>query len=128
MANPLNALTFEDSMDPADTVDYVCDFATGDGIHPALLDAGETISSYTVTLSPEATALGLAIMNTGSYVTSLINGSTAVKMWLQVSGGFQSNAAYDGAGSNLGIIVTITTSNSPARVRQRTCVVNVAQQ
>jgi len=127
MANPIEAPQFPEPMDPYDEVDFVADFATGDGVNPPLLDSGETIAAYTVTLSPEATAVGLTIMNSGLHVTSLESGNTKIKLWLTVSVGEQANAAYDGEGSELGVIFSITTSSSPARKRQRTSIVTVRQ-
>jgi phage tail tape-measure protein len=124
MALPPNASAWTQEMDPADIVDYQVTLAGTGG----LLETGETIASYTLTMSAEGAALGVTIGSVGSYAPSLINSSTGVKLWLSVGSGFQSNAAFSGTGVSVGIELTVVTNSSPARTRQRTLVVKVAQQ
>lgn len=122
MPNPTNAFKFTDQMDPKDNVDFLLTLNGVGGI----LETGETIASYTLALRPEASALGLTI-GTATYAPS--NPTTAqILFWLTVDPTFQANAAFDGSGVILGVEVTVTTSSNPARVRQRTVAIQVAQQ
>lgn len=122
MPIPINAFKFTDPMDPKDNIDFLLSLSGVGGI----LEAGETIASYTLALRPESTALGLTI-GTGSYAPSNPTASQ-ILFWLSVDPTFQANTSYDGAGVILGVEVTITTTSTPARVRQRTVAIQVAQQ
>jgi hypothetical protein len=127
MTIPLNATQFRQQMDPADVVDYVADaYDTSDPAKTPLLEAGESIVSYTLTMSAEGTALGVTIESVAPRAPALINSNKAIKFWLSVTSGFQTNVAFDGAGTLIPILVTIDTDMS--RRRQRTVVVQVAQQ
>jgi hypothetical protein len=122
MAIPLNAKRFVAEMDPTDIVDYVAQM--GSGSNP-LLESGESIDTYTLALGAEATALGLTI-GADDYAP-VLNGAD-LKFWLSVDEEYQTNPAYDGAGAQLPLILTVITDNTPPRRRQRTMVVTVAQQ
>ncbi len=127
VAIPPNAVVIEQQMDPADRVDFIADcYDTSDPENLPLLEADETITSYTVTMSPEGVALGVSIDTVAPRQSALINSSTAVKFWLQVSGAYQGNAAWDGDGTPIPVVVQISTSQN--RVRERTMVIQVAQQ
>jgi hypothetical protein len=121
MTIPVNAYVWDEQMDPKDVVDYVVDVS-------GLLDTanGEGIASYTLTLNAEATALGLTL-GTAGYAISQPT-PTSYRIWFSISAGFQSNAAFDGTGTSLPMELTITTNSTPARTRQRTLVLKVAQQ
>lgn len=123
MAIPLTAFIWDDPMDPSDVVDFIVDCADPD---LPLLEAGETIASFTLTLPAESVALGLTI-GTSTRAPAKINTDTAIKLWLSVDSGYIANAAFSGAGTSLPVEVTIVTSSTPSRTRQRTCVVKVAQ-
>jgi hypothetical protein len=121
MAIPSTAFKWSTAMDPTDVTDYLFD-VTG------LLDTAnnEGVSSYTLTLASESVALGLTI-GTGAYATS--SPSTNVyRVWFSIDPAYQSNGAFDGGGTSLPMTLTITTNSSPARTRQRTLVLPVAQQ
>jgi len=124
MAIPPTAFRWTQAMDPADTVDYVVEVGGASG----LLDipAGEGIASYTLTLGAEAVALGLTI-GTGGYAITQPT-STSYRIWFSINISYQSNAAFDGAGSALPLVLKITTDSSPARIRERTLLLQVAQQ
>jgi hypothetical protein len=124
MALPPNAFEWDQEMDPSDIVDYTINLSGEKG----LLESGETITSYTLTLRPEATALGLEIISTGPRAPALVGGATGVMLWFQVLEAFWGNAAYSGSGVKLGIELTVETSSNPSRRRQRTVVLKVAQQ
>lgn len=123
MAIPLTAFIWPDPMDPSDVVDFVIDCA--DPTLP-LLESGETIASFTLVLPSESVALGLTI-GTAARAPVKINTDTAIRLWLSVDSGFISNSAFSGAGQSLPVEVTIVTTSSPSRTRQRTCVVKVSQ-
>lgn len=120
MAIPSTAKKFDVMMDPAELLEYQTDLAGN------LLEVGETIASYTLTMGAEGTALGASIRNDGDYVPQT-PGSTSIKFWLEVSPAFRENSAFD-AGVDVPIVATVTTSNVPPRRRQRTVVVRVQQQ
>lgn len=127
MTIPLNATQFRQQMDPADIVDYVADaYDTSDPAKTPLLEAGESIVSYTLSMSAEGAALGVTIESVAPRAPALINSNKGIKFWLSVTAGFQTNAAFDGAGTLIPVLVTIDTDMS--RRRQRTVVVQVAQQ
>jgi hypothetical protein len=144
MALPPNAKILTRQMDPADVVDFVAnaspDPAGLDQDEVPLLEDSEIITSYTLTMSPEGAALGVTISTGGSgeggAAPSLIaivggsqtTGATAVKFWLYVDATFQDNAAFDGTGTYIALTLTVNTNSIPSRRRQRTIVVQVAQQ
>lgn len=124
MPIPTNAFEWKAVMDPTDQVEYVIDLKDPD---KPLLEAGETIASYTLTLLAESVAVGLTI-STGPRAPVLINGSTGIRVWFEVDSGNWSNAAFNGDGARLPMELTVTTSTTPSRRRQRTLVLKVAQQ
>lgn len=117
MAIPATALVWAESMDPYDVVDYAVDCT-------AILDEGENIASYTVVPYAESTLLGLTT-GTGAYATSL--SGKILTIWLSVQAAKQEDPAFLGAGTSLPISLSITTSSTPARKKQRTLVVKVQQ-
>lgn len=118
MAIPATALVWPEPMDPSDIVDYAVDLTT-------LLDTNEGIASYSVILLSEAELLGLVI-GTGSRSPQLIEG-TKLRIWFSILQDYQQNAAFSGQGASLPIQITIDTTSSPARRKQRTLVVKVQQ-
>lgn len=125
MAIPLNAVVWDQPMDPADIIDYQADFR--DGQFP-VLEATEVITAFVPTLPADAVALGVEIMSGGGYDPTSEEGDTSVKVWFKVDSGYQLNPAYDGEGQNFGVMFHITTDNAPAREREKTYVLTVAQQ
>ena len=112
-------------MDPADVVDYELGLGP-DGGDDALLEEGEQVADWTLTLSAEAVALGLEV-GTGDYAPSQPT-PTSFRFWFSVDALLQDDAAFDGAGASLAMELTIETDSTPARTRQRTLVLQVAQQ
>lgn len=124
MPLPSSPIAWQGSMDPSDVVDFVMSLG---GDKPVLdLDNGEEIASYTLTVMAEGVALGLQI-GTASYAPSMIEGNTAVKLWLSVDGGSQADSAFSGGGVELGIVGRFVTNSSPARTYERTWSVKVLQ-
>lgn len=118
------AVLWEGQLDPAEKLDFEADFGGGE---KPVLEEDETIASYSLAVTAEAAALGLQIESAPPYASSLVAGSKAVKLWLSVDPLEQENSLFT-AGVQLGIEVTIVTSSSPARTRQRTWNVEVKQQ
>jgi hypothetical protein len=118
------AVRFVDApLDPAERVEYECDF--GSGPKPVLA-ADETITTFTVAVTAEAAALGLEIIEAAPRAPALLPGNQGVRVWLNVDPLEQSNPAFD-AGLWLGIEVSVDTSSTPSRHRQRTFEVEVKQ-
>lgn len=129
MALPPNAIIFTDvngvevEHDPYDRVEYTLNL---EGASGGILEDGEGIASWSVALTAEAAALGLTI---GTLDWAPMQPSPLqVRFWIEVDSGFQANAAFDGEGTRLGVEVNVTTNNVPARRRQRTAAIKVAQQ
>lgn len=124
MPLPSSPIAWQGSMDPSDVVDFVMSLG---GDKPLLdLDNGEEIASYTLTVMPEGVALGLGI-GTGDRAPALIEGNTAVRLWLSVDAGSQSESAFSGAGIELGVVGKFVTNSSPARTYERTWSAKVLQ-
>lgn len=119
------ATEWEQELDPAEELDFVMDFASSPPIGSPVLGVGEGIASFALAVTPEAAALGLEIMTGLGRDATEAGGQ--ITLWLTVNVGFQANAAYDGAGTKLGIVCTIMTDSIPARKRERTYSVRVKQ-
>lgn len=126
MPIPLNAVLWEQPLDPSDVLDYIFELGGTKPILDAASVPPEGISSYTVSLGPESVALGLTL-GVASYIHTKPT-PTSIRVWLSVASGFQSNAAFDGAGTLLPVILTFVTDSIPPRNFQRTAIVTVAQQ
>jgi len=117
------AIAIEAEMDPSEILDFDLDFASA---AKPVLEAGETIASFTLATTAEAAAHGLQIKSGSPYDPALTSANTVIRAWLQVNPAEVNNAAFvDGIA--LGIEATIITNASPARTRQRTFEVTVKQ-
>lgn len=121
MPIPSLAVAFDDTADPYDIVEWVCECAG------KILEAGEEISSFTLTLDSAAAALGVSIVEDGIRDPVLIDSNSSVKFWLEVDDLFQDDPAFN-AGAKIGIVLSINTNSAPSRRRQRTWVATVVQQ
>jgi hypothetical protein len=108
-------------MDPTDQVDYLARF---DGPAP-VLEADETIASYTVELMPEAAGAGLIVSQGGGRDPALVDGK-AISLWFEVDVAKRESGIF-AKGIAAGVVFTIITTAIPARRRQRTFVLTVAQ-
>lgn len=126
MPLPALATIIDGYLDPTDVNDITLDFWSNDATI-SVLQSGETIASYVLTLESEAVALGVEI-GTSSYASDSINADTAIKVWLSVASGYINNAAFDNNGTTVGLRAKITTTNAPPRVFERTFGVTFAQQ
>lgn len=125
MTLPLNAKAFAAQMDSSDVLDWQVTLSQGStGLET--LQIAESVVGFTVALTAEAIAAGLQINTTGGYSTLLVG--NVITFWVSVTAGSLANSAFLGAGTGFGIEITITTNANPARVKQRTVVVTVAQQ
>lgn len=120
MAIPPTAAAFAQGLDPHEELDFVIPCAP-------LLEIDEAIDSYELTPLAEAVALGLTIMTGGGRDHARLEDNRSILMWLEIDDAFETNAAFDGAGVRLPMEVTIVTDSYPARTRQITLLVPVAQ-
>lgn len=118
MALPKNVQVFTEPMDPYDILDYEVDVTS-------LLQSGESVTSYTVSLPTESSLLGLEILTTAPYSTSITG--NVIRFYLGVIGAEQANAAFSGEGAVLPIEISINTNTNPPRRKQRTVAVVVRQ-
>jgi hypothetical protein len=100
-------------------LDFVFDLA-------GVLEAGEAIDDFALTMSAEGAALGLAI-DTGARAPMTIEGDRAVQLWFGVAPAMQGDAAFAGDGIAVGIELRATTTASPPRIRERTFALTVRQ-
>jgi hypothetical protein len=120
MAIPPTAAKFARVLDPHEELDWMAPCSP-------LLELGEQIDSFEVVVLPEAAALGLTIMSGSGRDIALAENDTGIVMWLTIDDAFVGDAAFEGAGTALGMEVTIVTNSTPPRTRNRTFVVQVAQ-
>lgn len=122
MAVPAKAAKFAVEMDPAELLDFQLNLR---GEKLKLLAEGEICASYTLTLYPEAAALGFAIKTTGLYAPN--NDGEVITVWFETDPSFWGNAAFDGNGTTFAMELTVNTDHSPPRRRQRTLILGVVQ-
>lgn len=118
MPIPKNTLVFEETMDPSDLIDFVIDCAP-------LLESGEDVASYALTLPAESLLLGLTLETTNPYQTELVN--KKLRFWTSIALDKRANTIFDNDGTVLPIEVSITTNSIPPRRRQRTVGIKVVQ-
>jgi hypothetical protein len=119
MPAPARAVAFDEAVDPKDELDHIIPCSP-------ILEDGEEIASYTLTLLAEAVALGLTIMSGSGRDHALAESNQSIKLWLTIDSGSQADPAFDDI-VNLPIEVTIVTNSSPARKRQFTALLPVVQ-
>ena len=121
MAQPSAPFEFKVPMDPAELLDFEIKLRDS----PQLLEVDEQYTDWTLTLYPEAAALGLQILVDPPYapVTDGIN----ITGWFQVLEADQENPIFDGDGVKMDMELSITTDNVPPRKRQRTLRLTVKQ-
>lgn len=120
---PINSLaqTIPRGMDPSDVLDFEMRF-------DQLLETGEDIASFTISLHPDSVAgaeLGTA-SRAAAIFTKTVDGvaQEGVRFWLSINPAQQSSIVFD-SGAEVGIVVRITTNSSPSRTIERTAVINV---
>lgn len=125
MANPPNAFIFSRPIDPADTEFFTIELTQG-LTGTELLVPGENVASFSLSVTAEAVAAGLQIKTGSGYATTL--NALQITFWACVGVSHQADAGFSGTGLALGIELTITTDATPPRVKQKTVVIQVAQQ
>ncbi|MFC3711277.1 hypothetical protein ACFOMD_01760 [Sphingoaurantiacus capsulatus] len=120
MALPNDPILLAEAMDPSEVLDFVFDFA-------ALLEPGEVIDDFALTMSAEGAALGLSVLEAPDRGATLIEGDRAVRLWVGVEPGAQNDAAFAGDGLQVGIELRATTNSEPPRTRERTFALTVRQ-
>jgi hypothetical protein len=91
-----------------------------------LLLTGEGVASYALALTPEAVAAGLTLHDSAPYPITLTGNQ--LKLWLEVAPDMRGSPIFDGAGVIVGIELTITTTATPPRRKQRTALVRISNQ
>jgi hypothetical protein len=114
------------TIEPVDLLDFYIAISQGP-LEGDVLQAGEEVASYTLALPLEASAAGLTIVEketeNGKYATRLADRTLA--FWLNINPTQQKSTAFDGQGVTLPIELTITTTNTPPRIKQRTLKIRV---
>ena len=121
MAIPPNAVKLGEpgvQMDPASLLEWPIVFG-------GMLEDGELVDSYTLTMSAEAAALGLEIA-TGDHAPTW--SGTDLIVWFRINPLLQDDPAFDGAGSALAMTLWFRTDQTPYRERELTLYLEVAQQ
>lgn len=125
MAIPPTAKAFAQVADPADVLDWQFTLTQGaaDASPTPLLQTGESVSSFTLTLPAESIAAGLLIKSGGDFPAPTLAG-LLLTFWLAIDPTMQSSSIFNGAGVKLPLELTIKTS--AGRIKQRTLTVTVA--
>ena len=115
MAIPASTYIFSGVLDPSDLLDYQIDVSS-------LLETGESISTFTLTVPAESVLLGLTLNTTGGYATTLA--SNKIQFWVSIDPSKQGNAAFNSV-AVLPLELSIVTNSTPARKKQRTVAIQV---
>jgi hypothetical protein len=134
MPLPRNAPIFAQALDPRDVLDFkvaLSQAAEDAAVAPMLL-LGEGVDKLVVAVTSEAAAVGFKIVsgNVGgvTYPAPFLDSSNVVNYWATVDDARRGDAVFNNDGVTVGVEITITTNNSPAREKQRTVGHKVAQQ
>lgn len=110
------------TMDPSEILDFT--FKYRDPDRPTLV-VGETIQTIvSLVATSDAAALGLTI-GTGAKAPTIINAGDDVLFWASIAPAKQSDPAFDGKGTRLGVEITVKTTDD--RTYQETGLIEVAQ-
>jgi len=124
MALPPGAKAFTQPLDPTD-ID-VFELTIGQSGADDLLAPGEAVAAFGLAVTAEAAAAGLRIMTEDGRAPSLVG--LLLRFWLTVDTSQFGAAAFSGAGIDLGLELTVKTTSTPYRTKQKTLIVKVAQQ
>lgn len=120
MAIPPTATKMGRILDPSDKKEEVLNCAL-------ILEPGERIASYTITLSAASLAAGMTIANSGGRQPALINEDTAIRIWALMDPSQAENVVFDGVGITLDGKLHIVTDSSPSREDEQTFLIQWAQ-
>lgn len=128
MAIPLTAKEFDQLLDPSDRVDFYVVLLQGaaDSTPAPILLMGEAVASYTLAVTPEAAALGVRISTDPEYVDRLTG--NVLKVYLEMVEDEWTSPLFDGRGVIVAIELTIITTSTPPRRKQRSFLVRIANQ
>jgi len=116
--------TCDGALDPHEVLDFVLPFSL-------LLETDEAISDgdFTITLSAEAVAKGLTILDQAPYsAPELSEDDKSIVVWFTIDDAEQGNAAFEAPGTVLSFEALLETTSSPPRIRNRTFNLLVVQQ
>lgn len=119
---PHGAVEWQQPYDPADHAPYAFDFSD-------LFEDGEKIDDIlALRLSASAAALGIIIDTAPSYgpVIDNVDGTKAM-IWFVVSGAQQESASFTAAGVKVAVTMKVSTTSTPSKTYERTCVLTVRQ-
>ena len=91
---------WEAPLDPSDLKDYIADWTE------LVDDQGDTISSFTATLTSEASTAGLEIDS-----SAIVTGNKKIRIFFKVNASNQSDVGFT-KGVRLGTVIEIVTSGS----------------
>jgi hypothetical protein len=119
---PLNAPNWTAPFDPADRTPFAMDWSQ-------LLDDGETILQIDqITMSAEGALLGVQVDNSAGRSPIISVDHTRTQIWFLCDEAFQANAAFAGAGAQIGLSMLVRTSATPFKLYERTAILTVRQQ
>lgn len=123
MALAASPASFAEVMDPHEILEWTIPCGP-------LLETGEEIDTFDLTLYAEAIALGLTILGTGDGYPdpALSNGNQDVTVWFEIDAAFENNVAFDGTGTALPMNIHFATNATYPRERDRDIILTVAQQ
>lgn len=128
MAIPATAQAFAQALDPSDLVDFHVIISQGepDAKIPTVLLVGEAVADYSLGVTPEAAAVGLSIVEREGYQNRLVG--NVLSLWLEVDASMRGAAIFNGLGVTVAIELIMTTTSDPARIKQRSFLVRIANQ
>lgn len=128
MANPATAKAFAQALDPSDVIDFYVVLSQGqpDAAVPTVLLLGEGVENYSLTLTPEAVAVGLRIVERAGYEDKL--DGNVLTLWLEVDPAMQTSPVFNGTGVTVPIEILIETTATPPRTKQRSFLVRISNQ
>jgi len=124
MPIPATAIVFKETMDPADVLEWKIPLSRGPaGEEPTpFLYADEDVASFTLSPTTDAIAAGLIVKSgSGGYPAPTLVGLD-LTFWTSIDAALQ-GAAMFAAGVDLALELTVTTSSTPPRRKQRTYVI-----
>lgn len=128
MTIPATATAFEQPLAPKDVVDYYVVVTQGkaDAKPPTVLLLGEAIADYELTLSVEAIAAGLQIVEAEGYENHLTG--NVLTLWLRLDPTMVGAPMFAGAGVIVAIEMLIKTTSDPTRTKARSFLVRITNQ
>jgi hypothetical protein len=122
VALPLQAAAWAAPFDPSDRAPYAIDWSD-------LLADGEAIEQIDkITMSAQGASVGVKVDTDDDRTPIISEDGTKTQLWFVCDAAFQQNAAFAGAGVQVGVSLLIRTDADPYKQFERTGVVTVRQQ